>query len=156
MIKRVTAAAELRLILDEMENGPRLKKICSQQKHVTGEWDFNHLKSRLIQHLLLLKNEMVIFVYYRDSKPNTIFAGYVSEDWACNKTGLHEIIWVTVDKSFLDGVKILQEVEKFIAEKNIDYLECSYMCNGGDPRVQSFYAMNGFRLDTLSFVKNYK
>jgi len=156
MIKRITTASELRTILDTMEDGPRLKKICDQQKHVAGDWDFKHLKSQLISHLMLLRDKMVVFVYFRNDKPNTIFAGYVSEDWGCNKTGLHEIIWVTADKSFLDGIRIIQEVEKFISENALDYLECSYMCNGGDPRVQSFYAMNGFRLDTLSFVKNYK
>jgi len=35
-------------------------------------------------------------------------------------------------------------------------LSMNYMCNGGDPRIQQFLMNNGFRLDTLSFVKNYK
>jgi hypothetical protein len=80
----------------------------------------------------------------------------VTEDWACGKLGLNEILWVSIDKTRLGGVKVLQAVESVIKELNIDFLSSNYICNGGDPRVQAFYLNNGFRLDTLTFVKNYK
>lgn len=156
MVKRITDIKELRSILDEMERGDRLKAILKQQKHVAGDWDINHLKDQLHQILLGFKDNAVIFVYFRDGKPNSIFAGIVTKDWACGKTGLNEIIWVTVNKSRLDGFKIIEAVEQHIMAKGIDFLSCHYMCNGGDPRVQMFYMNNGFRLDTLSFVKRYK
>lgn len=139
-----------------MDGTELLKKICSVQKHVSGEWDLNHLKSRLIEMLLTLKDNAVIFVYFRDEKPNSIFAGYVSLDWACNKKILNEVVWVTVGKARFDGIKVLQAAENFILENSIDSMNCSYMCHGGDPRLQLFLTTNGFQLDTLSFVKNYK
>jgi hypothetical protein len=115
------------------------------------------LRDQLIQLLLVFKQNAVIFINYeKDKQPVSLFAGMITEDWACGKLGLNEIAWITVDKSHLGGVKVLQAVENLIKELNIDFLSCNYMCNGGDPRVQAFYLNNGFRLDTLTFVKNYK
>jgi len=157
MTKRITSASELRKILDEMENGGLIEKIRNKQKHVAGDWNPQHLKDQLIQLLLIFKQNAVIFVHFENGKkPVSIFAGMITEDWSCGKTGLNEIHWLTVDKSKLGGVKVLQAVEKLIKELNIDFLSCNYMCNGGDPRIQAFYINNGFRLDTLTFVKNYK
>lgn len=156
MVKRITQAKELRAILEKMENGDFLKNICSKQKHVVGDWNLNHLKEQLCQLHLVFNDKAVIFVNFENDVPTSIFAGLVSEDWACGKTGLNEIIWVSSTRSFAGGIKVLQEVEKYIVEKGVDFLSCSYMCNGGDPRVQMFYANNGFRLDTLNFVKSYK
>lgn len=156
MIKRITTAKELRSVLDEMEKSDFLKKICEKQKHIAGSWDFEHLKSQLTQMLLTFRNGAVIFVSFENEKPVSIFAGLTIEDWACNKRGLNEIIWVSTSPTLLGGVKVLQAVEKHIVENDIDFLSCAYMCNGGDPRIQAFYMNNGFRLDTLNFVKNYK
>lgn len=156
MIKRIEKVAELREILDQMEKSDRLDLVLKTHKHVAGDWDLSHLKSELSHLLLSFRDNAVIYVYFRDGKPNSIFAGLISQDWACGKTGLNEIIWVTSGKSFLDGIIVLQEVEKLVAQRGLDYLSCHWMCNGGDPRVQMFYMNNGFRLDTLTFVKNYK
>lgn len=156
MVKRITTVADLRSVLDEMERSEFLKKICEKQKHVAGDWNFEHLKDQLNQLLLCFRGNAVIFVYFEEEKPVSIFAGLATEDWACNKRGLNEIIWISCQPTLLGGLKVLQAVEKHIVENNIDFLSCSYMCNGGDPRVQSFYMNNGFRLDTLNFVKNYK
>jgi hypothetical protein len=157
MTKRITSATELRQALEIMKKGERLTKVISQQKHIAGDWNLDHLQDQLIQLLLVFKQNAVIFINYEANKqPVSLFAGMITEDWACGKLGLNEIAWVTVDKSQLGGVKVLQAVENLIKELNIDFLSCNYMCNGGDPRVQAFYLNNGFRLDTLTFVKNYK
>ena len=157
MTRRITSGSELRKILDEMENGGLVEKLRAKQKHVAGDWDIKHLKDQLIQLVLVFKQNAVVFVHFENGKkPVSIFAGMITEDWACGKLGLNEILWVTVDKSKLGGVKVLQAVENVIKELNIDFLSCNYICNGGDPRVQAFYINNGFRLDTLTFVKNYK
>ena len=157
MTKRITSATELRQALEIMKKGERLTKVVSQQKHIAGDWNLDHLQDQLIQLLLVFKQNAVIFINYEKNKqPVSLFAGMITEDWACGKLGLNEIAWVTVDKSQLGGVKVLQAVENLIKELNIDFLSCNYMCNGGDPRVQAFYLNNGFRLDTLTFVKNYK
>ena len=103
-----------------MDGTELLKKVCSTLKHVAGEWDINHLKSRLIEMLLAMKDNAVIFVFFRDEKPNSIFAGYVGLDWACGKKILTEVIWVTVGKTNFDGVKVLQAAENFILENSID------------------------------------
>lgn len=156
MIKRINSVAELHTALSDMESGERLKKICSAQKHVDGDWDLTHLKSSLCEMFATNESLCLAVAYYRDGKANSLFFGLISPSTASGKLGLHEIIWVTSGKSSLDGIKVMQEVEKFIQEKKISYLQASYMCNGGDPRVQLFYLNNGFRLDTLSFVKNYE
>jgi hypothetical protein len=156
MIKRITTAAELRPVLDELAKMDRTEMVMKSCKHVAGDWDINHLKAELTQLLVSFRENAVVYVYFRDNKPNSIFAGIISSDWVCNKTGLNEIIWVSCGKSFLDGVLVLKEVEKLVAERGLDFLSCHWMCNGGDPRVQMFYINNGFRLDTLTFVKNYK
>lgn len=156
MVKRITQVKELRSILDKMEQSDFLKKICEKQKHVAGNWDFNHLKEQLSQMLLTFRNGAVIFVFFDKEEPVSIFAGLAIEDWACGKRGLNEIIWVSVKPNLIGGIKVLQEAEKYIVENSIDFFSCSYMCNGGDPRIQSFLMNSGFRLDTLNFVKNYK
>jgi len=157
MTKRITSATELRQALEIMKKGERLAKVISHQKHIAGDWNLDHLRDQLIQLLLVFKQNAVIFINYeKDKQPVSLFAGMITEDWACGKLGLNEIVWITVDKSQLGGVKVLQAVENLIKKLNIDFLSCNYMCNGGDPRVQGFYLNNGFRLDTLTFVKNYK
>jgi hypothetical protein len=156
MVERISSATKLRSILNEMEKSPFLKKICDKQKHVAGNWDFDHLKSQLCQMILTFKNDAAIFVYFEKNEPVSIFAGLVSADWTCGKRGLNEVIWISVKPTLRGGFKVIQAAENFVAENDIDYFSCSYMCNGGDPRIQVFYLTNGFRLDTLSFVKSYK
>lgn len=156
MVKRISNITELRSVLSEMEQSPFLKKICDKQKHVAGDWNFNHLKDQLCQMLLSFKTEAVMLVFFEKEKPVSLFAGLICSDWACGKRGLNEVVWVSVYPTLRGGFKVIQAAEKLIAENNIDFFSCSYMCNGGDPRVQQFYLTNGFRLDTLTFVKNYK
>jgi hypothetical protein len=156
MVKRVVKASELKAILDEMSLTERIQNICKIQKHWGAEWDLNYLKDRLVTALLTLKDDAVFFVYFRDGKPNSIFAGFVSSDWVSGRRGVQEIIWVTCGKSYLDGIKVISAVEEFIQQRSLDFLNCSYISHGGDPRVQMFYMNNGFNVDTLNFVKNYK
>ena len=156
MVKRITSVSELRSILDKIDSTDFVKKICEKQKHVSGEWDINHLKSQLCQMILAFGDDALILVYFHKDKPVSIFAGLVSLDWACNKKGLNEIVWISANPTLRGGFKVIEAAEKFVVENGIDFFSCSYMCNGGDPRVQMFYMNSGFRLDTLTFVKNYK
>jgi hypothetical protein len=157
MTKRITSVVELRRILDEMKKGEKISAITNSQKYVIGDWDIEYIKDQLINLLANFHQNAVIFVYFKNKvKPTSIFAGLISEDWSCKKTGLNEIHWFSVDKSQLGGIKVLQAAENVVKTLNLDFFACSYMCNGGDPRIQAFYINNGFRLDTLTFVKNYK
>jgi len=156
MIKRIISAVELRKILNEMEESPFLKKVCDKQKHVAGDWNLSHFKDQMAQMLLSFKTEALMLVYFEKEKPVSFFAGLVSTDWACGKRGLNEIAWISVRPTLKGGFKVIEEAEKFVVDNGIDFFSCSYMCNGGDPRVQMFYMNSGFRLDTLTFVKNYK
>lgn len=156
MVKRILDIKELRSILTEMEQGDLLQKVLKKQRHVAGDWNIDHLKDQIYQILLSFKENAVIFVYFDESKPVSIFVGIVTQDWACGKMGLNEIIWVSTTKSGIGGFKVIEAVEQHIVAKGIDFLSCHYMCNGGDPRIQMFYMNNGFSLDTLTFVKRYK
>jgi hypothetical protein len=157
MVKRITTISELRsLCLQIRENSGAIAKITKHQKHIFGEWDIDHIQDQILSSFLINKENSVIVAYYKDSKPASLFTGLISKDFSCNKLGLFETHWFTIRPSMFGAVRILQEVEKIILEKNIDFLSMTYMCNGGDPRVQGFYMNNGFRLNTLSFVKNYK
>ena len=156
MIKRIISTSSLRPILQKMKDSQGLKKILEKQGHVAGHWNINHLSDQLVQLLLVFKNDAVIVCYFEEEEPISLFAGIISKDWACGKTGLSEIVWVSIKPTMFGGFKVLQEVEKIIVEKKIDFLSMNYKCNGGDPRLQGFYMANGFRLDTLSFVKNYE
>ena len=80
MVKRIVKASELKAILDEMSLTERVQNICKIQKHWGAEWNLDYLKDRLVTALLNLKDDAVFFVYFRDGKPNSIFAGYVSSD----------------------------------------------------------------------------
>ena len=156
MVKRILDIKELRSILTEMEQGDLLQKVLKKQHHVAGDWNIDHLKDQIHQILLSFKENAVIFVYFDNGKPVSIFVGIVTQDWACGKMGLNEIIWVSTTKSGIGGFKVIEAVEQHIVAKGIDFLSCQYMCNGGDPRIQMFYMNNGFSLDTLTFVKRYK
>lgn len=156
MIKRIISTSSLKPILQKMKDSDGLKKIINSQSHVAGSWNIEHLQDQLIQLLLVFKNDAVIVCYFENDEPVSLFAGIVSKDWACGKTGLSEIVWLSIRPTMFGGLRVLQEVEKIIVEKKIDFLSMNYMCNGGDPRLQGFYMANGFRLDTLSFVKNYE
>lgn len=156
MTKRIISASDLRKILLKMKDSQHLEKILNKQSHVAGKWDIDHLIEQLVQLVLVFKQNAVVVCYFKDGEPTSIFAGLISEDWACGKLGLTEIVWVSVEPSMFGGFRILQEVEKIITHQKIDFLSMNYMCNGGDPRIQQFFMNNGFRLDTLSFVKNYK
>lgn len=156
MVKRILDIKELRSILTEMEQGDLLQKVLKKQRHVAGDWNIDHLKDQIHQILLSFKENAVIFVYFDNGKPVSIFVGIVTQDWACGKMGLNEIIWVSTTKSRIGGFKVIEAVEQHIVAKGIDFLSCQYMCNGGDPRIQMFYMNNGFNLDTLTFVKRYK
>lgn len=156
MVKRILDIKELRSILTEMEQGDLLKKVLSKQRHIAGDWNIDHLKDQIYQILLSFKENAVIFVYFYKNKPVSIFVGIVTQDWACGKMGLNEIVWVSVGKSGIGGFKVIEAVEQHIMAKGIDFLSCHYMSNGGDPRIQMFYMNSGFNLDTLTFVKRYK
>ena len=156
MVKRILDIKELRSILTEMEQGDLLQKVLKKQRHVAGDWNIDHLKDQIHQILLSFKENAVIFVYFDNGKPVSIFVGIITQDWACGKMGLNEIIWVSTAKSGIGGFKVIEAVEQHIVAKGIDFLSCQYMCNGGDPRIQMFYMNNGFSLDTLTFVKRYK
>ena len=156
MVKRIVDIKELRSILVVMERGDMLQRVLKKQRHVAGDWNLDHLKDQIYQTLLSFKENAVIFVYFHKDKPVSIFVGIVTQDWACGKMGLNEVIWVSVGKSSVGGFKVIEAVEQHIVAKGIDFLSCQYMSNGGDPRIQMFYMNNGFNLDTLTFVKRYK
>jgi hypothetical protein len=156
MTKRIINASDLRKILLKMKDSPHLEKILNKQGHVAGKWDIEHLIEQLVQLVLVFKQNAVVVCHFDGDKPTSLFAGLISEDWACAKLGLTEIVWVSVEPSLFGGFRVLQEVEKIIVHQKVDFFSMNYMCNGGDPRIQSFLMNNGFRLDTLSFVKNYK
>jgi len=156
MIKRIEKISELKEVLVALKNNKNLGKITEKQKHIAGDWNIDHLIEQMTLLLLTFKSNAVFVCYFKDEKPASFFAGLISEDWSCGKKGLSEIVWLSVESTMFGGVRVLQEVEKIILEKNIDFLSINYMCNGGDPRIQGFYMNNGFRLDTLNFVKNYK
>ena len=139
-----------------MKDSEGLKKIINGQSHIAGPWNLDHLQDQLTQLLLVFKNDAVIVCFFENDEPVSLFAGIISKDWACGKTGLSEIVWISVRPTMFGGLRVLQEVEKIIVENKVDFLSMNYMCNGGDPRLQGFYMANGFRLDTLSFVKNYE
>ena len=157
MVKRITTIAELRTLSSQMkEKSEAIAKITKHQGHVLGDWDVDYIHDQIISSFLINKEKCVIVVYYKDNKPASLFTGLISKDLSCNKVGLYETHWFTVVPTMFGAIRILQEVEKIILEKNIDFLSMTYMCNGGDPRIQGFYMNNGFRLNTLSFIKNYK
>lgn len=157
MVKRINTISELKTLSSQMkEEAQAIGKITKKQKHVLGDWDVDHIHDQIISSFLLQKDKSVIIAYYKDGKPASLFTGLISKDFSCNKLGLYETHWFTVRPTMFGAIRILQEVEKIILEKNIDFLSMTYMCNGGDPRIQGFYMNNGFRLNTLSFVKNYK
>ncbi len=156
MVKRIMDIKELRSILTEMEQGDLLQKVLKKQRHVAGDWNIDHLKDQIYQILLSFKENAVVFVHFENDKPTSIFVGIITQDWACGKMGLNEIIWVSTSKSGIGGFRVIEAVEKHIVAKGIDFLSCHYMSNGGDPRIQMFYMNNGFSLDTLTFVKRYK
>lgn len=156
MVKRIISTSTLKPILKKMKDSEGLKKIINGQSHIAGPWNLDHLQDQLTQLLLVFKNDAVIVCFFENDEPVSLFAGIISKDWACGKTGLSEIVWISVRPTMFGGLRVLQEVEKIIVENKVDFLSMNYMCNGGDPRLQGFYMANGFRLDTLSFVKNYE
>jgi hypothetical protein len=157
MVKRITTISELKTLSSEMKKeADTIAKITKNQKHVFGEWNIDHIHDQVLSSFILNKDKSVIVAYYKDDKPASVFTGLIAKDFSCNKIGLFETHWFTVRPTMFGGTRILQEVEKIILEKNIDFLSMTYMCNGGDPRIQGFYMNNGFRLNTLSFIKSYK
>lgn len=157
MVKRITTISELKTLCAQIkEQSEAIAKITKNQKHIFGDWNIDHIQDQVISSFLLNKDKSIIVAYYKDNKPASVFTGLISKDFSCNKIGLFETHWFTVIPTMFGGIRILQEVEKIILEKNIDFLSMTYMCNGGDPRIQGFYMNNGFRLNTLSFIKNYK